>query len=114
MFVLVRRSVLPWRTRGLLYQWSAGAETGRWTSSPYAGGVRVLTLRNGPPDEAWVTERRDLAADLAAAFGRLPDRIEAIGVLADADDTGGVAAADFGELTLQWPVVSPPAAPPRP
>lgn len=98
IFVVVHQSLLPWRTRGLLYQWAPAGESGRWTRSPYAPDVRVLTLENAAADGVWRAERRDLEADLRAAFGELPARIEAIGVLCDADNTGSVSAADFGDL----------------
>ena len=100
VFVLVHRSILPWRTRGLLYQWANGSECGRWTPSPYAHGIKVITLENAPADRVWRTERRNLREDLRAAFEAVPANIEAIGVLCDADDTGDRAIADFGSLRL--------------
>ena len=112
IFVLVHRSFLPWRTRGLVYQWAEGEPCDRWESSPYASGIKVITLQNGPAGGAWRTESRDLAADLRAAFGSLPDGIQAIGVLCDADNTGGVAEAEIGELRLRWAEASPGPLPP--
>lgn len=112
VFVMVRRSLLPWRTKGLIYQWAAGDSLGVWRRSPYARDIHVLTLRNEPAGSAWREESRDLAGDLAAAFGEVPERIEAIGVLGDADNTGDAAVADIGELELHWSGVTP--APPRP
>jgi hypothetical protein len=98
VFVLIHRSLLPWRTQGLIYQWAPAGESGRWTSSPYAAGIRVITLETAPAGEAWREERRDLQADLVAAFGALPERIEAIGVLCDADNTKGISTAEIGEI----------------
>lgn len=101
VFVMVRRSILPWRTRGLLYQWAPAATRAGWTSSPYASGIRVLTLSTLPSGPDWIEEQRDLRADLLAAFGEVPDRIEAIGVLCDSDNTGDEAIAEFGEIVLE-------------
>lgn len=98
VFILIHRSLLPWRTQGLIYQWAPAGEAGRWTNSPYAAGIRVITLETGPTGEAWRQERRDLNADLVAAFGEVPERIEAIGVLCDADNTKGVASSEIGEI----------------
>lgn len=100
VFVLVHRSILPWRTRGLLYQWAPGRDCGRWTQSPYASGIKVITLENAPADSVWRSEQRDLSADLRACFGAVPSSIEAIGILCDADDTGDHAIADFGSLEI--------------
>lgn len=100
VFVLVHRSVLPWRTRGLLYQWVPARDCGRWTQSPYASGIKVITLENAPADSVWRSEQRDLSADLRACFGTVPPNIEAVGILCDADDTGDHAIADFGPLEI--------------
>jgi hypothetical protein len=115
VFVLVRRSWLPWRTRGLVYQWGTGEERGVWASSPYAQDVKVITLAGDAAGDAWRHEQRDLAADLEAAFGAAPERIEAIGVLCDADNTGDRAVADIGTLVLTWRDAAPDGAeaPPR-
>lgn len=104
VFVLVHRSIFPWRTRGLLYQWANGGECGRWSSSPYAPGIKVITLENAPADSVWRSERRNLQEDLRAAFESVPADIEAIGVLCDADNTGDRAIADFGSLRLNTTV----------
>ena len=98
VFVLIHRSLLPWRTQGLIYQWAPAGDPGRWASSPYAAGIRVITLEHAAAGEAWREERRDLRADLAAAFGSVPERLEAIGVLCDADNTGSTGMAEFGEI----------------
>ena len=106
VFVLVHRSLLPWRTRGLLYQWAPAGHAGRWTVSPYARDIKVLTLEQAPASATWLLEERDLDQDLRTAFGAVPTSIEAIGVLCDSDNTGEDALAEFGELECE---VGPPA-----
>lgn len=100
VFVLVRRGWWPGATQGLLYQWSTDGTDETWRRSPYAAGVHVITLRRGPAGHAWYDERRDLAADLRAAFGTAPRRIEAVGVLCDTDDTKSEASAEFAGI--EW------------
>jgi len=100
VLVIVRRSFLPWRTRALMYQWSPARPAGEWSRSPYSGNVRTVVLRNAPADSLWREETRDLAADLARAFGEVPPRIEAIGVISDTDNTRGRAVAEFGPITV--------------
>lgn len=101
VFVLVHRSLLPWRTRGLVYQWSESAPLATWARSPYASEIRVLTLENAPAGDGWRRERRDVAADLREAFGPDAGAIEAIGVLCDTDDTHDRAVAEFGEIECE-------------
>ena len=101
VFVLIHRSWLPWRSQGLIYQWAPKGEPDRWTSSPYASQIRVLTLERAPEGPGWRSESRDVRADLIAAFGKVPDHIEAIGVMCDADNTGSTAVAEFGEIVCE-------------
>lgn len=98
--VIIHRSVLPWRTRALIYQWAPACERARCEPSPYGSEIRVITVENAAADGEWRTEERDLTADLRAAFGKAPPSIEAIGVLCDADNTKDRAVADFGPLEL--------------
>ncbi len=101
VMVIVKRSVFPWRTRALLYQWTPARPRGEWSRSPYSASVRTLVLEAAPADSAWRDVERDLGADLAYAFGEAPERIEAIGVICDTDDTRGLAIAEFGEIRLE-------------
>ena len=101
VFVIVKRSWLPWRTRALIYQWAPVSPDAAWSPSPYARDIRVLTLRRDPAGAEWAWEERDVRADLEAAFGRLPPAVEAIGVICDSDNTNGVAIAEFGALQCE-------------
>jgi hypothetical protein len=102
VFVMVRRSLFPWRTRGLIYQWAAGESCGVWRRSPYARDIWVMTLANAAAGPRWREESRELGVDLAQAFGAAPDRVEAIGVLCDADDTKDRSIAEIAEIRLDW------------
>lgn len=100
VMVIVRRSLLPGRTRALLYQWTPVRPVGEWSHSPYSRQVASVVLRDAPADSVWREETRDLEADLRRAFGSLPERIVALGVICDADNTGGRAAAEFGPIQV--------------
>ncbi|MGH7729963.1 MAG: DUF3047 domain-containing protein [Candidatus Eiseniibacteriota bacterium] len=100
LLVVVRRSWIPGRTRALLYQWTPARPAGQWSHSPYSRRVATVVLRDAPADSSWREEVRDLGADLERAFGVTPERIVAIGVICDADDTGGRASAEFGPIEV--------------
>ncbi len=101
VLVIVRRNpLLPWRTRALLYQWAPSRSRGEWSRSPFGREVHTVVLENAPADSVWRDEVRDLEADLVRAFGTIPSKIEAIGVISDADNTGGRAAAEFGTIEV--------------
>lgn len=100
VLVIVRRSWIPGRTRALLYQWTPARPAGEWSHSPYSRRVPSIVLRDAPADSVWREETRDLGADLRRAFGIAPERIVAIGVICDADDTGDHASAEFGAIEV--------------
>lgn len=111
VLVIVRRSIIPGRTRALLYQWTPARPAGEWGRSPYSGRVATVVLRDAPADSLWREETRDLEADLRRAFGEVPERIAAIGVICDSDNTGGRAAAEFGALEVRPVAAAGPRSP---
>jgi hypothetical protein len=109
----------------LCYVWDTRLPAGTWLANAYTERVQMLVLRStasGHADGAWQSEARDLRADFAHAFaheaqaGRaagadsLPP-LAAIGVAADADNTGGRAVAWIGDVSLGKGPLPPPAAP---
>ncbi|MGE0487159.1 MAG: DUF3047 domain-containing protein [Gammaproteobacteria bacterium] len=85
----------------LNYVWDAGAAVGTVRPNAYTGRVRMVVLESGPARAGeWVIEERDLLADFRHAFGYPPPRISGIAIMTDADDTGSVAAARYGDIEL--------------
>lgn len=94
----------------ICYVWDARLPAGTWLANAYTDRVQMLVLRSaasGHAEGTWQSESRDLRADFARAFaheaqaaaGR-PVKIAAIGVAADADNTGGRALAWIGDVAL--------------
>lgn len=74
---------------------TAGA---RWTN-PYSGRARMVAVSSGTGATGdWVTHRRDLRADWRAAFGEDIDRIDAVAIMTDADNTDSRARALYGTI----------------
>jgi len=71
--------------------------------SPYLPGVvRSIVVQGGIVSPlAWVSEKRDLVADFQAAFGKLPpDRVQAIAIFTDNDQTQEPVVAHYGAARL--------------
>ena len=88
----------------ICYVWDRQLAPGTWLANAYTDRVQMLVLRRGQYGN-WFEESRDLARDFARAFpyearGGLPP-LAAIGVAADADNTGGRSLAYFGDLSVQ-------------
>lgn len=90
---------LPYAT--LMYVWSARYPPGSVIENPRSSRVRMIVVEQGAEQLGrWREYERDLAADFRRAFGEEPGPLAWIGVMTDADDTGGSARAHFGDLVL--------------
>jgi len=88
------------------YVWDTRAPVDTTITSPKASNVRLIVVRSGDDGAGWRRERRDVAADYAALFGRKPPRVGKIALMIDSNDTKSEAEALFGDLAF-----SPSAAP---
>lgn len=96
---------LPSPVPTLRYVWATETQpVGAVVDSPYLPGtLRSLVVRSGPADLGRpVTERRDLVADFATAFGRPPpEPARLVALFTDSDhETGPVEAHYFGARAL--------------
>ncbi len=91
----------PTSTDVLGYVWDSQAPAGTQTAFARAPNVRVIVIQSGTSrTETWVRERRNVARDYVALFGRQPPRVGAVALMIDTDDTRGEAEAYFGDLTF--------------
>lgn len=86
------------------YVWDAREAADTALDNPYSRRVRYLVLRGAESlSGTWRDEQRDIAADFRRLFGdesRDVPRVLAIGVGADADNTGGRSVAHLARITL--------------
>lgn len=99
LYVVDEHRVLRWRTRALNYVWSSMQEPDSNWDNAYASQARMIA-RRGPDDagEGWQTERRNIREDFERFHGRSPDRINAVAIMTDCDDTGQAAEAWYGGI----------------
>lgn len=84
------------------YIWSHDAPVGASWPNAYIANAHEVVARSGPARPgAWQAEQRDLAADFHAAFGRAVDRVDAICIMTDGDQTGALVEAWYGDITLK-------------
>ncbi len=85
----------------ICYVWDNRASPGTSTWSPYGERVRLVVLRSGPGSAGrWEEERRDVAADFRAAFGREAPPVTGIAAGNDTDQTAETATAWFGDFRI--------------
>jgi hypothetical protein len=92
----------PFAGRLLTYMWGGTAPAGTRLANPYApSDGAIVVLRDGhAPLGAWFSERVDLAADYAAAFGAPAPPPTHVAISADADDLGGRSLGWVADLAF--------------
>ncbi len=91
------------RSRIIGYIWDTTAPAGSMFKSQKTGLVTYVVVRSGETDLGkWLTESRNVCQDYKKIYGEDPDeKIEAISVGIDSDDTRSRAEAYFGEILFK-------------
>lgn len=85
----------------LNYVWDNKAPIGTIVPNAFTDRARMIVIQSGNAHAgAWVSERRDLAADMKSQFGTMAGRMALIALATDADNTGGMAQASYADLHL--------------
>jgi len=83
------------------YVWDTRAPVGTRLPHPKAPNVRLIVVESGARHlDVWQEQRRNVAEDYAALFGRRPPRMGKLAVMIDSNDTGGSAEALLGEISF--------------
>ncbi len=83
----------------LNYVWDNRYPVGTEKPNAYTDRTRMVVLQTGPERVGqWVTERRDVRADVVRAFGSDRARPTLLAVAADTDNTGERARSAFADL----------------
>lgn len=99
VYVVMDGGLLPWRTRAINYVWANDSPQGSDWPNPYADQARMVAVRSGASGAGrWHTERRNIREDFQRYHGLDLESIDAIAVMTDCDDGGGVAEAWYGSL----------------
>lgn len=85
----------------LNYVWDNKAPVGTIVPNAFTDRARMIVLQSGNTRAGgWVSERRDLIADMRSQFGTAAGRMAIIALATDADNTGGTAQASYADLHL--------------
>ncbi len=99
VYVYFETSGLPWQKRSLDYVWSSREPEGRVFPSAFSSGSKIIVAESGPGGH-WRFEERNIEADYRMAFGEDPPRVAAIGIMTDADNSGGRAVAHYDDVRV--------------
>lgn len=83
------------------YVWDSRAPVGTQLTNPKAANVRIIVVESGTARlGTWQRQKRNVAGDYVALFGRQPPRVGQVAVMIDSDDTRSEAEALIGELVF--------------
>jgi len=90
-----------WQMKAINYIWANKLARGSFVPSVYAADSKMVAVESGNGKAGqWLTEERDLLADYRTLFNSDPPAAEAIAIMTDTDNTGGVAEAWYGDILL--------------
>lgn len=99
LYLVDEAPVLRWRTRALNYVWSSTADLGQDWPNAFASQARMIAVATADAaGNGWRTERRNVLEDFRRFHDREPDRIDAIAVMTDCDNTGQETRAWYGNI----------------
>ncbi len=90
-----------WQTKAINYIWANRLAKGSSLANAFTNHAMMIAVESGPGMAGrWVDEKRDILADYRRLFGRRPDRVGAVAIMTDTDNTGESAVAWYGDITV--------------
>lgn len=84
------------------YVWSQNEPRDAGWANAFVPNAHEVAARSGPGRPGtWVDEERDLEADFRAAFGQDIDRVDAVCLMTDGDQTGALVEGWYGDIILK-------------
>jgi hypothetical protein len=99
LYLVDEAPFLRWRTRALNYVWSSTSEPGSDWPNAFASQARMIAVAGAEhAGQGWRTERRNVLEDFRRHHDREPERINALAVMTDCDNTGQQTRAWYGNI----------------
>lgn len=99
LYLVDEAPFLRWRTRALNYVWSSTSEPGSDWPNAFASQARMIAVAGAEhAGQGWRTERRNVLEDFRQHHDREPERINALAVMTDCDNTGQQTRAWYGNI----------------
>ena len=102
LYVVVSGGLKFWKSEALNYVWSstARAPNATWPNA-YTESVIMVAVDSGESNVGvWVTHKRNLREDLKRYFGKDIDRIDAVALMVDTDNSGQKAVSYYGNIFM--------------
>lgn len=88
-------------TETLNYVWANKLPKDSGVSCPYMDNTVMVSVQSGPAKTGkWFAESRNVYEDYKKYFGRQPEKVGAIAIMTDTDDTQEKASARYGTIAI--------------
>ena len=88
-------------TETLNYIWANKLPKNSSVTCPYMDNNFMVSVQSGPAKTGkWLSESRNIFKDFKDFFGKEPDKVGAIAIMTDTDDTKETASASYGTIAI--------------
>ncbi|MEE4250747.1 MAG: DUF3047 domain-containing protein [Alcanivoracaceae bacterium] len=93
---VIKEGFFPWQTKAINYVWSRQHPVGSHWPNPFVSNAIMVVVQTG--DEGlgqWQSFQRDVAADFRRYHDMEVDKVDAVAVMTDSDNSAGQATACY-------------------
>jgi hypothetical protein len=100
VYVVVKGGLAFWQTKAINYVWSGNTKKDTVWPNAFAGDHAMMMALRDPEGvlNVWQAEKRNIRADFKKLFGEDITAIDAVAIMTDTDNSGGQAAAAYGDI----------------
>lgn len=100
IYVVISGGLAFWQTKAINYVWAnLSTKNTVWPNAFTGDHAIMIALRSSAdPTGTWVSEKRNILADLTQHFGKDIRFIDAVAIMTDTDNSRGKATSYYGDI----------------
>ncbi|MDX1803244.1 MAG: DUF3047 domain-containing protein [Alcanivorax sp.] len=92
---VIHKGFFPWQTRAINYVWSRQQPLGRDWPNPFASQAHMVVVQGPGGAGQWHAFSRNVARDFQRYFQLSVNKVQAVAIMTDTDNTGASARACY-------------------
>lgn len=99
IYIVHKTGVLPWSLIAVNYVWSSAHPIGKtWKSAVTDKACLIAVESGGDKAGRWQMQKRNVLQDFKTCFGEDIQKIDAVAIMTDTDNSKGSAVAYYGDI----------------